>query len=284
MGINLGSLEAEAIYLGELKPKAIYLGSDKVWPTTVVPPLVTNGLILYFNFAEPTSYPGTGSSLFDLSGNNYTGTIISNGGTVTYNPTLKSMTFIHSGNLGGYVNYSTGASLVRTASSMSYCMLVRPTLIPFGNTGFRWACPASIDNFNQGPNARKFTFYFYNPSNNTTVANNFNADFFDGAGGSTSLNATSSNWLNQNLYIVATIASGTNNAKLYINGTLVATQNGVSINTNPSNLAAFATARFQTSFNGYLNGELYTQHVYNRVLSQAEVIQNYAFLQNQFNL
>jgi hypothetical protein len=250
-------------------------------PTQTVPQndIDTNGLILYVNFSNTSSYSGSGASVFDLSPNGYTGTL---NDTYTYNSTTKTMNF---GTNSGYIGWGTGAALVRSASVMSIGVLIRPISIPWGNSGFRWSCPLSIDNFNAGPSARKFTMYFYNVSNNTSVATNLAFDFFDGIGGGAGLTKSSSNWLNQDLYVVATCESGTNNAKLYINGVLEHTINGITPNTNPSNSAPLNTGRTGTGFDGQIGeSNLYSIHMYNRILSEAEIVSNYNILKNQFGI
>ena len=217
--------------------------------------------------------------MFDLSPNGYTGTLINN---YTFDSLTKTMNFSTN---TGYISWGTGAALVRSASVMSIGVLIRPISIPWGNSGFRWSVPIAIDNFSVSPSARKFTMYFFNASNNTTVAPNLAFDFFDGSGGSTGMSKVTSNWLNQDLYVVATCEVGTNNAKLYINGVLEQTVNGITPNTNPSNSGQLYTARLGTSFDGQIGeSNLYSIHMYNRILSQAEIVSNYNILKNQFGI
>lgn len=54
-------------------------------------PIVTDGLIIYIDVANPKSYPGSGTTIYDLSGNNNHGTLYngvgysqSNGGVLTF--------------------------------------------------------------------------------------------------------------------------------------------------------------------------------------------------------
>jgi len=56
--------------------------------------IVTNGLILALNAADKNSYPGSGTTWRDLSGNNYAGSLVNsptfsstNGGNITFNGT-----------------------------------------------------------------------------------------------------------------------------------------------------------------------------------------------------
>jgi prepilin-type N-terminal cleavage/methylation domain-containing protein len=47
-------------------------------------PIVTNGLVLHLDAGNPASYPGTGNTWFDISGNNNNGTLVSDPSTPTY--------------------------------------------------------------------------------------------------------------------------------------------------------------------------------------------------------
>ena len=58
-----------------------------VWPTNIV----TNGLVLFLDANNTNSYPGSGTSWYDLSGNGNTGTLTNgptfsgeNGGTIVF--------------------------------------------------------------------------------------------------------------------------------------------------------------------------------------------------------
>ena len=57
---------------------------NNVAPTAVIPNIVTDNLQLYLDAADPASYPGSGTSWFDLSANAYTTTLV---GAPAYNTT-----------------------------------------------------------------------------------------------------------------------------------------------------------------------------------------------------
>ena len=65
---------------------------------------VTDGLILAWDIGNPSSYPGTGTTIYDLSGNDYSGSLI---GGVTY-----------SSDYGGVLEFD-GTGVVRTATSLT---------------------------------------------------------------------------------------------------------------------------------------------------------------------
>ncbi len=122
--------------------------------------LVTSGLVLYLNAADANSYPGTGTTWSDLSGNNRNGTLVngpsfnsSNGGsivfdgvddnvTTTFNPALTDFTigiwFRQSGTVINYQrlidsNYITGTWIGRNSNTPnSWGGGVRDTIAPFG--------------------------------------------------------------------------------------------------------------------------------------------------------
>jgi len=254
-------------------------------PTSAAQDINQTGLVLYTNISNSTSYPGTGTSVFDLSPNGYTGTII-NSGNVTYDGgSTKSLKFNNATSSSPYINWGLGASLVRSASEITVCIFLRQISIPHGSTGFRWSSLINLD-FCSGAN-RKFSFYMYNTSNNVNVAPNIALDFFDGVGGGVGFTLTSANWINQDLYIVASCKSGTNNAKAYINGVLQSpTKNGLVVNPSPSSVSNLMTGRGPGScFDGFIGeSNLYSIHIYNRTLTDAEVLSNYNILKTQFNI
>ena len=75
--MKLGSLNINAVKLGSQNVDKIYVGSTQVWPTTSYTPpnFVSEGIQLYYNPQDPSSYSGSGSTIADLSGNGFDGTI-----------------------------------------------------------------------------------------------------------------------------------------------------------------------------------------------------------------
>jgi hypothetical protein len=255
-------------------------------PTIPSQDINQTGLVLYTNMSNSSSYPGTGTSVFDLSPNGYTGTIINSENVSYVGGSTKSLQFNNAISSSPYIDWGLGASLVRSASEITVCVFLRQISIPHGNTGFRWSALINLD-FCSGAN-RKFSFYMYNTSNNVNVAPNIALDFFDGVGGGVGFTLSSANWINQDLYIVASCKSGTNNAKAYINGVLQSpTKNGLVVNPTPSGANSnLMTGRGPGScFDGYIGeSNLYSIHIYDRTLTDAEVLSNYNILKTQFNI
>jgi hypothetical protein len=74
--VKLGSSNIDAVKLGSQNVDKIYVGSTQVWPAGyVAPAYVESGIQLYYNPEDPSSYSGSGTTITDLSGNGFTGTI-----------------------------------------------------------------------------------------------------------------------------------------------------------------------------------------------------------------
>lgn len=82
-----------------------FLGSE----TFTAPTVVTSGLLVYWDADNPNSYPKSGTSITDLSGNGRTGTI---SGSVSY---------VNNGLYGSYWNFSrSDSNYIYTTSTAAY--------------------------------------------------------------------------------------------------------------------------------------------------------------------
>jgi len=235
--------------------------------------IVTNGLVLCLDGANKRSYPGSGTAWVDLSGNQYVGTL-------TNGPTFDS------GNYGNilfdgtddYVNFGTsGVSKVRSATTMtiSYTVYCTGFGTPSGN--FSWSPITSIDSYTLGNNYRKLTISFAID----TGVQSITTEFYDGVGGSSVLNYNYT-VLNTLLHVTSTINA--TEQILYVNGSRLANTTGITINSNPQTADFTVASRINTLYNGYFKGNMYNVMMYDRVLSAAEVSQNYNALKSRFNL
>jgi hypothetical protein len=86
------------------------------------PRIITDGLILAFDIANPRCYAGTGNTVFDLSRNNLNGTLV-NGPTYSGTGTTSSIVFDRTND---YVAISDN-SLLNTFSAMTLEVVVRYT-------------------------------------------------------------------------------------------------------------------------------------------------------------
>ena len=94
-------------------------------------PIVTTGLVLNLDAGNPASYPGSGTTWTDLSGNGNNGTLTGTG--VSYTDTnVGKMLFSGS---GGYVNLANPASLQFGTGDYTVEVFTRPSVINTAGDG-----------------------------------------------------------------------------------------------------------------------------------------------------
>jgi len=202
-------------------------------------------LLYYFNFSDNTSYPGSGTSVFDLSPNGYSATLV--------NGTSFSNNYQGSVVLDGIDDYiSTDILVDRNDFTIAAWVVINqyPTL---GN----------IINTFDGDSDEWIALYI---SNNGKVRfpldNNTNKVDLEGT---TTLN------LNQIYFLTATFSRSTRSMKIYVNGTLDASA------THPINstIAKLNNTRFgaqATGINELFDGNILQVFEYSRELDANEVL------------
>ena len=217
------------------------------------PKVVTSGLVLALDAADKNSYPGSGTTWRDLSGNN-------NGGTLTNGPTFSS-------NNGGCIAFDATDDFVSVASS---------TTFNFGAGDFTletWIYPESFATYlhmiqmpDQGTFALKANInngaiYFYNPSFTT---------FGD-----------TPNWtlvLNKWNYVAMTRVSSV--AYAYLNGESKGSKSGFNLNFS-NNVVRIHGGNAGSEF---AQCKIAITKIYNKGLSASEVLQNYNAQKSRFGL
>lgn len=118
------------------------------------PNIIEDGLVLYLDAGNRKSYPGSGTTWFDISGYKSTG-ILTNGPTFN-SSSLGSLVF---DGINNYVNFGgSQASLVRSATSLSIGATFFCTGFSNIQSGYGWAPLSVIDRYSLGNDRRKFTF------------------------------------------------------------------------------------------------------------------------------
>ena len=226
------------------------------------PPVITNGLVLNLDAANIKSYPGTGTTWTDLSGNNNTGTLTNSptfsrdgGGSIVFNGsnTYVSVPYVSSLNP---TNITVNIWIKRT-SAVSYS---HPIILPISNT--TWSNP--------------FMAYGveYLATNNTL---SFILGFTTNTYASTDITVPGNNvWFNY---------TGTydgSNVRVYLNGVLQITR--AETRTKISTTANLYLGAINTSTLYPFNGNIPSAQIYNRALTAQEIQQNYNALKSRFNL
>jgi hypothetical protein len=215
------------------------------------------GLLLNLDAGNAASYPGSGSTWTDLSGNSNTVTLYNgptfnsgNGGSIVfdgsndYAETASISTTITEKTLAGWVQLG---NVSQTASGLVGVMSTDGSVfdtIVYNETGSGWG---------------------------------FGSDFFNRTIWSGVLETSTSAWS----HIVATYAN--NNYRMYRNGVLIASTASYLTRTFSTSSKLILGKRTLTS-TGPLNGKIAHASIYNRALSAVEVGANFDALRSRFGL
>lgn len=234
-----------------------------IWPTNIV----TNGLVLFLDANNTNSYPGSGTSWYDLSGNGNTGTL-------TNGPTFNSAN-------GGSIVFDGIDDYVR----ISHNSILAPTSqISYGAWAF-------LSNWNITNNLRLLSKtetggYNIGLNESTIGAGNFGGIIYLGGAyrqAKVTRSTISSGWH----YIIMTCDG--RYFRLYIDAINVATYDHGSVATisytyNNSFFIGAEPGPSTTPDGSYWNGNISQATVYNRSLTATEVLQNFQVTRDRFGV
>jgi hypothetical protein len=225
------------------------------------PKIVTNGLVLALDAANKKSYPGSGTTWTDLSGNG-------NNGTLVNGPTFDG------GNVGSivfdgvddYVNLGNVQSINNVdAKTFSFWHYLQTTTVGSTNLIFGYQSQTN-------PTGTRSYFDDNNISGQLRVVEN-GVSF-----------GTIPGFFVYDQWNNVTIVSGNLNITAYRNGVFIGARNGM---LNPS---VISNINFQIGY-GYhsggdrrSSGKFSTLQIYNRALSPQEVQRNYEALRGRYGI
>lgn len=217
--------------------------------------IVTSGLVLSLNAADKNSYPGSGTTWTDMSGNG-------NNGTLTNGPTFSSAnggSIVFDG-VDDFVSVSDTLPL-RLVGECTISFWVKPTLLKdFGNLIWKANYPLNgygLISLANGEVQLQISPAGSNPS----------------SGVGTLINGQ---WCNLSMTL-----NSSNGVIFYKNGNLKAT--AISIYSIISGTSSLRIAA-DTDNNRYFNGNISQVLIYSRVLSAAEIAQNYNAQKSRYGL
>ena len=220
------------------------------------PDIVKTGLVLYLDAANKLSYPGSGTSWIDLSGNNYTGTL-------TNGPTFSAA------NLGNIVFDGTNDYVITSTFTPNFTQKTMGGWVKLTSTSQQGGGLINL----QSVGGSTFDAIVYNETGQGWGFGSNNG-FRSGWSG---VSETSTNvWIN----IVATYENLS--YKFYRNGILIYTLtsfNALNFNFSSESLIGY---RHTGGTGAFLSANISMGYIYNRVLSSTEVLQNYNAVKSRF--
>lgn len=232
------------------------------------PNIVKSGLVMYLDAGSPNSYYNntSGTTWKDISGN-------SNNGTLTNGPVYDST---NGGNIvfdgtNDYVITQNTTLDFSTNSNFTYCVWIYPSFNSALNSG-----RAVLDFTSVGPAYNRAYLRWENASLG------FYFDIANNTGGSAWRTTTAPSFSANTWQYLCFTHSSSNTGLFYFNGAQRATSNLAStartVNNNPITVGYGAVNSY------YWSGRMSNILIYNVVLSDAEILQNYNAQKSRFGL
>jgi hypothetical protein len=223
------------------------------------PNIITDGLILSLDPSNIRSYPGSGTALNDLSGKDYNGTLVNS-------PTYDSGSFLFNGSTQN-ITMPAAASPVSTQITISVWSKLTSPSSPPGSAIFN-----SIDA------SSNRIINIHNPWSDNTVywdcGNSGGASYDRITYGPLTL-AEKTGW--RNWCFTKNSTSGV--MTIYLDGVAVSTASGLTRTFGAANTFKIGSSSPNIE---YYAGNIANVYVYNRVLTAAEILQNYNTLKKRF--
>lgn len=218
--------------------------------------VVTNGLLLYLDAANPSSYSGSGTVWNDISGNGFNATLL---GTTT--PTYNAAN-------GGGIVFGASADQRADCGTSSTFALIDYTVCAWVNVNsFGGALKGRIINRDNGSNSGFAMFV-----DNSNVVNGITVDNSDGTGAFFAIGnvTTLSTWV----YFCSTFqnSGATGTSTIYKNATSLGSLGAI---TSPTVTTGNMLIGNRQGLDRNFDGTIAVAMVYNRVLSLSEITQNF---------
>ena len=230
--------------------------------TNYNPQIVTSGLVLAIDAANPKSYPGSGTIWTDLSTSKNNGTLAN---TPLYSSSNGSIVF---SGYGGANNYISLSNLPSTLPQLTVEVWVN--LLYSGNQGVLYIIGQTNSAFRLMYGTNNFSWVCATANNAWYTANTTL---------STSALPVTGVWNH-----VVAVYDGTNN-KCYVNGVLSGTSSGIaSGNVSMSSLGGLNIMKTDAVNVDNGSGQLSIARIYSTALTQEQVLQNFNATRGRYNL
>jgi hypothetical protein len=218
------------------------------------PSIVTSGLVLALDAANTKSYPGSGTTWTDLTGNGNTGTLTnsptynsSNQGSIVFNGSTQYVTISHNS--------------IQNPSSITICSWVK-----YIQNGTSQNIVGKTDN----------SGYRFRVNNGGSVT------WFDR--GATNAITSSTPLIVSGEWSLVSVTGSSSGLQIYINETL-STSNSTAFGGNISTGGlAIGAASVTNSFNESFNGNISQVLIYNVVLTANQIKQNFNALRGRYSI
>lgn len=240
------------------------------------PKIITDGLVLCLDAGNPKSYPGSGTNWTDLSRNG-------NNGTLTNGPTF-STDGVGSIVFDGANDFVNLGNILDNLPTMTICTWINVNSVPVGVNTF-FGIVKKADDIGVGAG---WAFYYTGNGGNGSTTFTL-CTMIQGAGGTTYNQPWTSTVFEKNkwLFCCSRVPSFTGTIEMFVNGIKQpnGSYNRAGTVTSTSTSIYVDIARNDASIYGkYGNHKTGNVMIYNRALSDSEVLQNYNATKGRFKL
>ena len=225
--------------------------------------IITNSLVSYLDAANQSSYPGSGTTWTDLSGNGRNGTL-TNGPTFS-NANNGSIVF---DGVNDYVSFSS----IDLGNQLTVMCFVRPQTTSTIQTIF--------GNSAAGTNVDGIRLFFNTYLSNSKVIVSEVGNGTAGDNTLTSAKIVYDTWQ----HIAFTLNKTTTTLKIYYNGILEAQKTSSVNNYNSNGIIRLGTLIDVAPQNYILKGNVGSYMIYSRELTATDILQNYNSIKSRFGL
>jgi hypothetical protein len=224
------------------------------------PDIITDGLVFDMDFGNYKCYPGSGASCYDIAGSSSAGEIIN---AVIFNTDINNK----------YFSFDATTKLIKIPE----------------NSALNTQTP-TVEVWIKTNSTNQNGFFFEKGQVNTQYSLLQESSYIRWrqnftVGGFNNLDISAPTYINTSLWaqVVGTFTSGSR--KIYVNSILINsdTQTGT-INTNTNGMSIGVYGGYNGGRGYYYNGNIAIVRVYNKVLTPAEVLNNYNTLKGRFGL
>jgi hypothetical protein len=235
------------------------------------PEIVNDGLVLCLDAANPKSYPGSGTTWFDVSGRNNHGTMTSvtynssNNGTMIYDAGTDNVLVAHNSdfNFNSVMSISTWIKVTSFNTSTIYNIVSKKP--SFNNTQVGWSCQYDY----------RTTGVLQFRNNNGTVLND----------STPTANINNTSLMNQtDTYVNCVWTISGTSIVFYINGLNRGTGTAAYTNTDSSTPIYIGKTVGSTFGDNAILSNLSSVSIYNRALTASEVQQNFNATRSRYDL
>jgi hypothetical protein len=243
-----GQMSSVKLYTQGITQQQVLQNYQAQFPRFLGKNIVTNGLVQYLDAGYVNSYPTTGTTWTNVSG------VSGATGTLTNGPTYSGGTINFDGT-NDYVDCGSGSSL--NLRFLTLDCWVNPSIVSGGNGAHRHLIAYELC-YKVRFNGDSIQVLLGDGTNwHTYIDTNFGI-----------INANS--WYN-----VTVNVTPLNTCNIYVNGVLTKTQNTGAIGNNERKLFIGAYDNGGGTPFGFFNGKMSSSSIYNRALTQSEILQNY---------